>query len=209
MVGAQFWRVRPSKNQSGERRRTAPAKRDDKNHFRRRLRRHFSDSGPVFCRFWAPGRTPKWRKNRPRATRDLFLDHTFSIFLRFVRSGAFWKAPASISEAPGTLPDQILRGFCDTSLLVLSGSCQGLSASAGMWPGSAPDLSNPLAGVPLGYGDTRSGLNNLRELGIRPPSSYNPGDACVNVGSVLKCELLPSRMQIAANRVRRWINVSR
>ena len=29
----------------------------------------------------------------------------------------------------------------------------------GMLPGSAPNLSNPPAGVPLGYGDSRSGLN--------------------------------------------------
>ena len=44
-------------------------------------------------------------------------------------------------------------GFCDTFLLVKAGSCQGLSGSAGMLQGSAPNLSNPLAGVPLGYGD--------------------------------------------------------
>ena len=68
-------------------------------------------------------------------------------------SGVFRKAPGAILEAPGTLPDQILIGFCDTFLLVKAGSCRGLSGSAGMLPGSAPNLSNPLCGVPLGYGD--------------------------------------------------------
>ena len=90
---------------------------------------------------------------RPRETRGLFLEHIFSIFLRFVRSGVFRKRPGSILEAPGTLPDQISVGFCDISLPVPSGSCRGLSGSAGMSPGSASNLSNPLAGVPLGYGD--------------------------------------------------------
>ena len=47
-------------------------------------------------------------------------------------------------------------------------------------PGSTSNLSNPLAGVPLGYGDSRSGLNdnddddddnnNLRELPALPSS---------------------------------------
>ena len=39
------------------------------------------------------------------------------------------------------------------------GSRRSLSGSAGMLPGSASNLSNPPAGVPLGYGDSRSGLN--------------------------------------------------
>ena len=59
----------------------------------------------------------------------------------------------------GDPPDQILRRFCDTFLQVAWASWRGLSGSAGMLPGSAADLSNPLAGVPLGYGDSRSGLN--------------------------------------------------
>ena len=80
----------------------------------------------------------------------------------------FRKGPGPILEAPGTLPDQILIrffirlydfsdqipvGFCDTFLTVASGSCRGLSGFAGVSPGSAPNLSNPLCGVPLGYGD--------------------------------------------------------
>ena len=73
--------------------------------------------------------------------------------MNFCRSGVFRMGPGPILEAPGTLPDQILRGFRDTFLLVLSGSCRGLSGSAGMLPGSAPNLCNPLSGVPQGYGD--------------------------------------------------------
>ena len=76
--------------------------------------------------------------------------------------------PGAILEAPGTLPDQILIrffiklydfsdqipiGFCDTFLTVASGSCRGLSGFAGVSPGSTSNLSNPLCGVPLGYGD--------------------------------------------------------
>ena len=159
MVGAQFSKVRPFTNRSGERLRTASARKIDKNRFRRRLRTHFFGPGLVFGRFWAPGRDPKLRQNWPWILVRLFLDHTFSTFWRFLRSGVFRKGPGPILEAPGTLPDQILRGFRDTFLLVLSGSCRGLSGSAGMLPGSAPNLSNPLAGVPLGYGDSRSVLN--------------------------------------------------
>ena len=58
-AGASFSRVGLSKNRSGERLRTAPAKKNDKNRFRRRLRTHFFGPGPVFCRFWPPGRVPK------------------------------------------------------------------------------------------------------------------------------------------------------
>ena len=88
--------------------------------------------------------------------------------MRFLRSGAFRRGPGAILEAPGTLPDQILIrffiklydfsdqipvGFCDTFLTVASGSCRGLSGFAGVSPGSASNLSDPLCGVPLGYGD--------------------------------------------------------
>ena len=52
-------RVGPSKNRSGERLRTATARKNAKNRLRRRLRTHFFGSGPVFGRFWAPGRVPK------------------------------------------------------------------------------------------------------------------------------------------------------
>ena len=86
----------------------------------------------------------------------------------FLHSGAFRRGPGAILEAPGTLPDQILIrffiklydfsdqipvGFCDTFLTVASGSCRGLSGFAGVSPGSTSNLSNPLCGVPLGYGD--------------------------------------------------------
>ena len=65
----------------------------------------------------------------------------------------FRKGPGALPEAPGTLPEQISVGFCNTFLQIPSGSFRRLSGSAGMLPGSAPNLSNPLAGVPLGYGD--------------------------------------------------------
>ena len=116
-------------------------------------------SGPVFGRFWGPGRVPKWLKKPPWNLVRLFLDNIFSIFLRFVRSGVFRKGPGPILNAPGTFPAQNLRGCCDTFLQVAWGSWRGLSGSAEVLPGSAADLSNPLAGVPLGYGDSRSGLN--------------------------------------------------
>ena len=54
-----FCRVGPSKNRSGERLRTAPAKKNDKSRFRRRLQTHFFVSGLVFCRFWVPRPSPK------------------------------------------------------------------------------------------------------------------------------------------------------
>ena len=50
-------------------------------------------------------------KNRPRATGDLFSDHTFLIFLRCLRSGVFRKGPGAILEAPGMVPDGILADF--------------------------------------------------------------------------------------------------
>ena len=88
----------------------------------------------------------------------MIFDVIFSIFLRFLRSGAFRKGPGPIPEAPEALPDQrfsrILRyfsaGFCDSFLQVACRFCQGLSGSAGMLPGSAPSLSNPFAGFPWG-----------------------------------------------------------
>ena len=74
-------------------------------------------------------------------------------FLLFLRSGVFRKGPGALPEAPGTLPEQISVEFCNTFLQIPSGSFRRLSGSAGMLPGSAPNLSNPLCGVPLGYGD--------------------------------------------------------
>ena len=74
-------------------------------------------------------------------------------FFDFLVLPSLGRVPRPLPEAPGTIPDQLLRGFRDTFLLVLSGSCRDLSGSAGMLPGSAPNLCNLLAGVPLGYGD--------------------------------------------------------
>ena len=138
--------------------------------------RTFSAPGPFLVDFGVPAGS----QNRPKTVPCKICDVCWSgqklIFLHFLRSGVFRKGPGAILEAPGTLPDQILirffiklydfsdqipAGFCDTFLTVASGSCRGLSGSAGMLPGSAPNLSNPLCGVPLGYGDSRSGLNNF------------------------------------------------
>ena len=128
--------------------------------------RTFSLPGPFFVDF----RVPAGSQNRPKTVPCKSLDVCWSgqklIFLHFLRSGVFRKGPGAILEAPGTLPDQILLGFRDTFLLVLSGSCRGLSGSAGMLPGSAPNLGNPLAGVPLEYGDSRSGLNSPYPNGV-------------------------------------------
>ena len=143
MIG--FSRVGPSKNRSGERLRTAPAKKNDKNRFRRRLRTHFFASGRVFCRFWVPGRTSKMTKKRP--LQKVLVDFLAPeiVFLYFLRSGAFRKGPGPIPEAPEALPDQrfsrILRyfsaGFCDSFLRVACRFCRGLSGSVGMLPGIA------------------------------------------------------------------------
>ena len=118
-----------------------------------RLRTHFFAPGLVFCRFWPPGRSSKITKNRLlKKFSDDFLAPEI-VFLCFLRSGAFRKGPGPVPEAPGTLPDQILPRFCDTFSSIPSGSCRVFSGSAGMLPGSASNLGNPLSGVPLGYGD--------------------------------------------------------
>ena len=50
-------------------------------------------------------------KNRPlqKCSADFLAPKI--VFLYFLRSGAFRKGPGPISEAPGTLPDQIFRDF--------------------------------------------------------------------------------------------------
>ena len=109
MVGAQFWKVRSSKNRSGERLRTAPAKKNDKNRFRRRLRRHFFDSGLVFCRFWAPGRTSKMTKNR--ALHAKMLRGLFSSENRFFVFSSLGRAPeGSRTDSGGSGPSR--TRFC-------------------------------------------------------------------------------------------------
>ena len=140
--------------------------------------------GSLFCRFWGPGRDPKSSQNRSRGWDFLIFWLPEIVCLRFLRSGAFRKGPGAILETPGTLPDlilirffrrlydfsdQILVGFCDTFLTVASGSCRGLSGFAGVSPGSTSNLSNPLCGVPLGYGDLAQRFKfavPLRVLGV-------------------------------------------
>ena len=150
-----------NQNRCGERLQMATARKTDKNRFRRRLRTHFFVTGLVFCRFWVPCRTPKLTKNCPGAIIRFFLLH-FSDFLVFCSLGRVPGASrldsGGSADPPGPDFERISRHF----LLVLSGSCRGLSGSAGMLPGSAPNLCNPLAVVPLGYGDSRSVLNNLK-----------------------------------------------
>ena len=54
------------------------------------------------------------------------------------------RVPGPVPETPGTLPDQILLQFCGTFPPISSGSCRVFSGSAGMLPGSASNLGNPL-----------------------------------------------------------------
>ena len=115
--------------------------------------RTFSAPGSFSVDFGLPDGPQNWQKKRSGATRGLFFDHTFPIFGRFVRSGVFRERPGSILEAPRTPPDQILQRFCKVFLPVPSGSCRGLSGSAGMLPGYTASLRNSLCGVSLGYGD--------------------------------------------------------
>ena len=61
--------------------------------------------------------------------------------------------PGPILEAPGDLPDQISVDFGILFCSFRASSCRGLLGSAGVLPGSTSNLSNPLFGVPLGYGD--------------------------------------------------------
>ena len=152
-MGAQFSRVRPSKNRSGGRLRTASARKIDKNRFRLPLRTYFLGPGLVFCRFWGPGRVPKSSQNRSRGWDFSIFWQSEIVFLFFLCSGAFREDPGAIPEAPGSLPDQILHRFCDTFLPASPGSGRGLSGSAGMLPGCTASLRNSLCGVPLGYGD--------------------------------------------------------
>ena len=99
MVGAQFSRVRPSKNRSGERLRTAPASKNSKDRFRRRLRTHFFVPGAVLGGFWPPGRDSKIAKKPTLApmTRLLFAPAIvfFGVLFARVCSGSvpdrFWR----------------------------------------------------------------------------------------------------------------------
>ena len=141
-----------SQNRSGERLRTAPARKNDKSRFRRRLRTHCFVPGLVFGRFWAPGRTSKIAKKPTLAPMTRLLFAPATRFFTF-SSLAFRKGPGPIPEAPGSLLDQILQRFCDISLPVSPGSWRGLSGCAGMLPGYTASLRNSLCGVSLGYGD--------------------------------------------------------
>ena len=124
--------------------------------------------------------------------------------MHFLHSGAFRRGPGAILEAPGTLPDQILirffikfydfsdqipAGFCDTFLTVASGSCRGLSGFAGLSPGSTSNLSNPLCGVPLGYGD----LAQRFKFAVPQRGAGVVLDGCVSLRTRKVYPSLPSR----------------
>ena len=88
MVGAQFSRVRPSKNQSRDRLRTTTARENVKNRFRRRLRRHFFGPGLGFDRFWGSGRVPKIIKNHENESYARPPERNFSQILLKMLAGS-------------------------------------------------------------------------------------------------------------------------
>ena len=97
-MGGQFWRVRPSKNRCRERLRTAPARKNDKNRLRRRLRTHFFGPGPVFLDFCVPAGSQNDGKTAPCKMYDVCCSGRkliFSIFFARARSGRvpdrFWR----------------------------------------------------------------------------------------------------------------------
>ena len=100
MVGAQFSRVRPSKNQSRDRLRTTTARENVKNRFRRRLRRHFFGRGRVFGRFLGSGRVPQRAQNRyfdsdgQPSEREFFRSCSASLSGDVL--GPFWEAPGTL-----------------------------------------------------------------------------------------------------------------
>ena len=109
--------------------------------------------------FLVPAGSQNGAKTAPGARYILFLGSQFFVFLHSARSDALRQAPGVIPEAPGTLPDQISVRFSILFGWVAPRNCRGSSGSAEALPGPASNLSNPLTGVPLGYGDSRSGLN--------------------------------------------------
>ena len=114
----------------------------------------------MFDEICFPSGTPKSPKNRPAKSLSC-QNATGNHFFAFSSLGRVPEGSRTDFESSGALPEQIFIGFCDIFSLVPPGSCRGLSGSAGMLPGSASNLCNPLSRVPLGYGDSRSGLNKI------------------------------------------------
>ena len=161
VVGTRFCRAGPFKNRSGERLRTAPARKNDKNRFRRRLRTHFFGPGLVFCGFWGPELGPKIvRKLGPRSMTRRFLV-VENRFLAFSSLGRVPEGSRTASGASGDTPGSDFRRISGYFSNRSAGILRALPGAAGVLPGSTPNLSNPFNGVPLGYGDSRSGLNNI------------------------------------------------
>ena len=108
MVPARFSRVGPSQNRSGERVRPAPARKINKNLFRRRLWTHFFGPGSDFARFWGPNWVHLGRLSADfRDFLGLFLGTCGFPSLEGARGGCqdrFW-------DVLGTLPGRILRRF--------------------------------------------------------------------------------------------------
>ena len=158
MVGASFSRVRPSENRSGERPRTATARKIGKNRFRRRLRTHFFAPAPVFGRFWGPGRVPKSSQSQPRAENYLVLEHTFVHFLAWCSPGRVPEGSRTDSGDPGDPPEhnsgRIFRWFLARSF----GVSRMSAGSAGVLPGYTANLRNSLSGVPPGVRRSRAAI---------------------------------------------------
>ena len=127
MIG--FSKVGILENRSGERLRTATARKNDKNRFRRRLRTRFFASGRVFCRFWAPGRDPKIAKKRSRSQSTLDF---FAAGNRFFAFSSLERVPGgsrSDSGGSGGPPgSDFFQEFYDTFLLVFAILFCGLRA---------------------------------------------------------------------------------
>ena len=113
-----------SQNRSGERLRTTPAKKNDKNRFRRRLRTHFFVPGAVFSGFWAPGRDSKIAKKPTLAPMTRLLFAPAIVFLAFCSLGCVPEASRTDSggsaDPPGPDFATILQGFFAGSVGILS-----------------------------------------------------------------------------------------
>ena len=116
MVGAQFWRVGPSRNRSGERLRTAPAKKTTKIASGAVSGGIFSTPVPFFVDFGLPAGTQNGAKTGPEASTKLILDVIFFFFgvlSAQVRSGR-------VSDRFRSPPGSDFQEFYDTFLLVFA-----------------------------------------------------------------------------------------
>ena len=102
-----------SRNRSGERLRTTPAKKNDKNRVRRRLRTHVFVPGAVFSGFWAPGRDSKIAKKPTLAPMTRLLFAPAIVFLAFCSLGCVLEASRTDSGGSADPPGRdFARFFC-------------------------------------------------------------------------------------------------